>query len=67
MTAIGPSGAAITAACSGVGSGTRSILASWTGPICAVPICAVPICAVPVVATLAFQQTPLTFRAGTRA
>jgi hypothetical protein len=33
MTASGPSGAAITAACSGVGSGSRSSRASWTGPI----------------------------------
>ena len=60
MTASGPSGAEITAACSGVGSGSRSSRASWpvrpadlAGPY------------LTVVLTLAFQQMPLTFRAGT--
>ena len=38
MTASGPSGAEITAACSGVGSGSRSSRASWAGPIGPVPI-----------------------------
>ena len=64
MTASGPSGAAITAACSGVGSGNRSSRASWTGPIGAALIRADPIgpgmCLT--VVTLAFQQRPLTFR-----
>jgi len=53
MTASGPSGAEITAACSGVGSGSRSSLASCAGPMGAG------------VLTLEFQQRPLTFRAGT--
>src|SRR5580700_6197983 len=48
-TASGPSGAAITAACSGVGSGTRSSRASWAGLYMTV-------------ATPLFQQRPLTFR-----
>ena len=60
MTASGPSGAEITAACSGVGSGSRSSRASWvggTGPIWLAPSLTV--------VTITFQQRPLTFRAGT--
>ena len=48
-TASGPSGAAITAACSGVGSGSRSRRASCTGLYMTV-------------VTQSFQQRPLTFR-----
>ena len=51
MTASGPSGAAITAACSAVGSGSRSSLASCIGLYVTV-------------LTKAFQQMPLTFRGG---
>ena len=58
MTASGPSGAEITAACSGVGSGSRSSRASCAGPMGAGPMGAG-------VLTLEFQQRPLTFRAGT--
>src|SRR5205085_3231550 len=47
ITASGPSGAEITAACSGVGSGTPSRRASCAGLY---------------FVTTAFQQTPLTFR-----
>ena len=57
MTASGPSGAEITAACSGVGSGSRSSRASWVGPIWLAPSLTV--------VTTTFQQRPLTFRAGT--
>ena len=56
MTASGLSGAEITAACSGVGSGSRSNRASCAGPSRAVPSG---------VLTPSFQQRPLTFRGGT--
>ena len=63
MTASGPSGAEITAACSGVGSGSRSSRASWAGPIGPVPI---GLTGCLTVLTMTFQQRPLTFRTGTR-